>query len=923
MAKQKKKSLKKQTLVVYYRDLENKEIQHRGNLALQMAVQNLDKAIDDIFWGCRSQEDQLDKGIDFEYELTDKKTRKTLLVLKIQNKGTNGGVEVLKTTKQKGKISFPIKVKHVRYYRYEINLPVIFTVCDLKTNKVYWHPIQLDDQIDQRAEEAENNNQESTTLYIDPKRYLRKESAERFLQEIKESDDQQRERLRERPLHKAFEKPEAPFIDRSKHILDQLYDFLNAYGENFRHVPIAILKKQYPFKSSKDFYPFREDFRLSTDNTALIELTQQLEFEDHKTVKLKNPDFFTGVKNAKKKAQYVFTALSNNLVFDITDKNNHKSVHTHLRHRGSLGTSADDYYEALDYTGVLTSLRSKDLTVREQMSKAYVHYRLCNFVKAGQLFEIISKTASDNPGLNFICQFNLNKLARFIRSRYDEKEKKELFERWLSIDLAALAKKHKVPFVELLDALATSNFYRDIRYELDEVNKKISNHYHSQLGGGWTSQKSLNNLLSIFADLDQLLEMDYLVFNHFSDFLQVFEDFAESLFALHAMNDEQPGKLGAFIDWMVHRLVFNGTPSMLVRLFNKYHLKQIKYNTSETPMQFHKLARNILTLPRNFRERMNAVCENVFDDFWRSYNNQFGNIMVLMGLLELDEKFVNEIAVKLLKYLRREDVLFPVQYEHITTFLEHKRKLISPANRLAFLRSTFTNKKTHFRDWFEMLMMLVNADGNGFVLQHDDFSSLNGILFDKCKVCEQQHDLELLPQLWKVLNDPGQKAVVASQITKVLEGEFNDDFVYYGVLMDAVEMREEWKQRFIEMAMPRPNRVTFKSMFGGEPDMHIYSLDILINLGLKLGWDFTDPAFASLRGIHDYYDWLLDMEAFDYAKFKPRWLKEYGTYYYYESFRKHPNIRKKLEEYLDGNYDPQMLRVYFILYKENTDKLKY
>ncbi len=918
MAKQKRNTKKAAPKKVFYKDMENKKIQRRGNRALEEAIDNLDKVFEDFYWTPRPQEDQNDKGIDFEYELTDKQSRKTLIIFKIQNKGTAEGMEVLRTTQNKGLISFPIKTRHVHYYRNELNLPVLFTVCDLKAGKVYWHSIQLDDLIDQRSEEAEKKGQEYTTIYLHPDNYLSNESAKKFVQDIKDSGDQQVERLREKPIHEVFEKPEKPFIDRNKHILDQLYDFIKLYNDNFRHIPISILKKHYPFKNSESFYPLRDEFKLSTDNAALIELTQQLEFKDHQTVALKDPAFFEGVTNAEEKAQFVFTALSVNLIFDIADRNLHKSIHTHLRYQGSLGTAADEHYETFDYGGVLSSMRKRDVTVRERMSKAYLHYRLGNFVKAGQLFEEISTSAlkSNNQGLYFICQFNMNKLARFIRSRYDDPDKKAMAQRWLSIDLAALARKNKLPFVDLLDDLATSNFYRDIRYELDEVVTKIDNHYHSQLGGGWTSQKSIYSLLTTFADLDQLLEMDYLVFNRFSDFQQVFEPFAESLFALHAMNDEQPGKLGAFDDWMLHRLILLGSPKFIIRCFNKYHFQQIKYKTSDPSIQFAKLVRNVLTLPRNFKKRINAVCENIFDEFWNSYNDQFGNIMVLMGLVELDEGFVNEVADKLIKFLQKEDVIFPVKYDHITTFLEQKKKMISQKNRLKFLRLTFTSKKTHSRDWFEMLLNLLNAEQEGFVLQASDFSSLTAILFDKCPVCGQQHDVELLPNLWSALKDTAQKVVVTHQIHKILVKEFNAELVYYSVIMDAIPMKEEWRQRFIELAKPRPNRVTFKSMFGGESDMHLYALDILINIGFKLGWDFTSPDFDSLRGIHDYYDWLLNMESFDYARFNPRWVKEYGTYYYYNEFRKYPVIREKLVAYLNNHHDPQLLRVFFILYKE-------
>lgn len=94
---------------------------------------------------------------------------------------------------------------------------------------------------------------------------------------------------------------------------------------------------------------------------------------------------------------------------------------------------------------------------------------------------------------------------------------------------------------------------------------------------------------------------------------------------------------------------------------------------------------------------------------------------------------------------------------------------------------------------------------------------------------------------------------------------------------------------------------------------------MLINVGFKEGWDFADPMFDRFRGLHYYYDWLLDMTHFDYTKFNPRWLKDYGTYYYFREFRKHDLIKAKLTDYLNQVRDLELERLYFDLYKPNEE----
>lgn len=54
------------------------EAQEAGNNLLRTTISNLRQSLIDILWIPRSQEDQSDKGIDFEYQLEDKITGKQI-----------------------------------------------------------------------------------------------------------------------------------------------------------------------------------------------------------------------------------------------------------------------------------------------------------------------------------------------------------------------------------------------------------------------------------------------------------------------------------------------------------------------------------------------------------------------------------------------------------------------------------------------------------------------------------------------------------------------------------------------------------------------------------------------------------------------------------------------------------------------------
>lgn len=58
-----------------------------------------------LYWSKRNEEDQRDKGIDYQYEVEDMESRGTIAMFKVQNKGCSKRMKVLKTTEKTNKIN--------------------------------------------------------------------------------------------------------------------------------------------------------------------------------------------------------------------------------------------------------------------------------------------------------------------------------------------------------------------------------------------------------------------------------------------------------------------------------------------------------------------------------------------------------------------------------------------------------------------------------------------------------------------------------------------------------------------------------------------------------------------------------------------------------------------------------------------------
>ena len=99
---------------------------------------------------------QQDRGIDYIFEFVDKSRKETVQRVSIQNKGSLDPKEFRlinnKTQGIENKISWQLKLRNVKHFYYEINEPLLLILCDLFEKKIYWHPIQIDKEIERRIE---------------------------------------------------------------------------------------------------------------------------------------------------------------------------------------------------------------------------------------------------------------------------------------------------------------------------------------------------------------------------------------------------------------------------------------------------------------------------------------------------------------------------------------------------------------------------------------------------------------------------------------------------------------------------------------------------------------------------------------------------------------------------------------------------
>lgn len=883
------------------------EVQEAGNLLLRTTISDLRNTLTDIFWIPRSEEDQNDKGIDFQYELENKLTGESLHIFKIQNKGTETNLTPLKGTDYKGYISFQLKLRNAIYYRREIPVALIFTVSDVKSGKVFWHSVQLDDEIDERIENAIKGKTKSVQIYIDPKNVLNKDNVERFLKDVHDSYCQQVDRFKLYASDSKFFSISASNaqVDKSKPIIEQLNDVFKSVFNNLNIVPIHLLKNIYPLKKADDFYTYYSLFTLTTDNDELFELFESLKIENGK-VSTTNNKFKKGVKESNKKLKYILEKLSGHLIFNVQHKKSHKTVNIRYSHEKSC-TCTRCSFGRLNYEATFNGLLKRPKKIEDKMLLAYMHYELGNFVESTKLFEDIANHAKKNKQVvrYTISQFNLSKLYVFIRNNYwGENSQPELIKRLKIIETDKLyCEFKKDENKKLLDWILNSKFYSSKREEISKTVNKIKDHYHTQLKGGWSSNSHIWSLINDYAEIETFLNGNFIIYDRFSEYQELTDTFIEGLIISHSMNENQSSRLEHFDDWLLLRIVFNGNAERILKLFYRYELKSIKYKpTSKKGNTFIDIVNNHLTNYQNILSAFEKSCEKSNSVFWEKYNSIFCNFMTLVSISDIDSSAINAIAKNLLKYLNETNFINHLSIKYVRLFIIRKGQFIDKNDLYGFLNLFVTNGKFHENDFIESVTAQIKKHHRELILDETTLKELLFIAFDKCKICNHKHSPEFLPSIYNATNSEN-KQKIKTRIEDELKNQFNSNLYYMSAIYGVFNGEDDFFDLFIESAKPKSKTASFKSVFSGSEDNRLPQVNMLVNLCFKNDIDLSQSKFDAFRIFDDYYLWLLDLENFDYIKFNPKWATEYQTKYYLEQFRKFPIIKEKALEYLKNNSD--------------------
>lgn len=888
-----------------------KEAQEEGNQLLLTEFIKIRKAFPELNFNIRSEEDQNDKGIDFQFELIDKIRGKTFDLIKIQNKGTYEVLKPLVTTENKGLISFQLSVKHARYYRQQIPLALIFTICDISSQKVYWHPIQLDDSIDLRAQEAELRETESIQIYIDPKKSLTPETFRSLLLDVENSYQEQNSRFLEFRKNPILDLEAELKFESSKTLLDQLYDHVVQLYKELRFVPIHILTRNYPFRKAQSFISYYSNFSVITDNEELFEFLESVEATENGKVEYKNLEFIKGVENHEEKTKTILKKLTENQIYSVTLSKGRKSAQIKFKYDYSCLCIACQF-SRINIKRLFQELVNEPDDLQECMQHAYTHYQLGNYVQAATLFQKIAGKAKKQERyiIYYITQFNLLKLGRFIINNCWDEEHQKLGKKLSEINLDRIShlsgeKRNKA----LFSWIKEQRFFYEFQYEINTISSKIRDDYQAHLNGGWSSNDSIHDLISSYGQLHSFVNGNYIIYDQFSEYTALTDAFTEGLFASYAMKKADDRNIKKFNAWMIEMLFFHGNHTTIKRYYNNYLLKPVYFERNKNGYSFFRLIENLLLNNQDIKRIAKKHIADETYQFRNKYQSIFCNALCLASILQLSDEEANRIGRWLITCLSNSELYTHECYQQLKYYFHRRSKQLSAEILAKMLYLTL--EKTYLQD-VELLEILAAALSKRTQQLDLDVVKQKSLLKISFK-SSSERNFEFGVYFYSLATDSF-KRKIKGLIVKTLEQNFSPHKYYIAAIFDILPINSAFFNLFISSSLPKKDALNIRSSFFGREDNRYPLLDMLINLCFKNDVKLTEISNLNFIGVSDYYDWLLDMEGFNYQKFDVKWLALYTTKYYFNEFRKYDIIKTKLSGYLLSARDPQLERVYVDLY---------
>ncbi len=889
-----------------------------------------------------------EKGIDYIFEIEDriydtelKVNLETNPIFYIQNKGTLKVNPQLKGTINKGLIPFQLdKISHIKYFCYELDYPLIITLVDIDKKAIYWLPIQLELEkyskaYNKKLNELNNKTKKTNSIqiYFDPNKCIlknneiNKDSIEEFFNDVNASRFFLANRIKDSltysnnkilnydkfsKLSQHIESSRLLYLNNE--ILDSIYNLFNKIiFDEISFIPPHIITKY--FLSIYLANVFYDDFKLTIKDDKIRVFFNSFQIENQNNI-------IADTEIENEKLEFILSKLTNNLFFYISTDNQQIDI------RFNKHSDCDCVrckYENYDFVNINFQIeKSEENDLDKLILKAYINYKVGNYDTSLLIFIKALDLAKQDEKLIkvFFIKTNILRLKQLLRNRnfgaqIDESRYLDFNSINLDSDLCSMLTH---PHIETLKWLHSGRFNSDAFRNISDLSKKLREHYKNSISNGYGYNNHINSIYHSFLNYDLFLQNNCIIFDCFNEYNEIIELFIEGLYASHAITSERNSKLDGFNDYLLKILLNNSNTDILIKLFREYKLQELNYITDEE-INDKRIHNSILKLISNFSSisELKSNLDSDNDKFSTHYRNKVYNGIVLSAQLNFEDEISVTLFKEIINLIQSNNVNLHSKY--IAYFVSKKNRILSDELLINFLNVCLSNPFLKDSRSFEDIIYAIHLGKR--TLNFNDIVRENIITFlayDSKKEI-YKFDTDILVDFY-IISDKVTQVKIREICKSLIISSFNKDFYQLCVVLDVLEYEENLIDKFISVSFPKLiQEIQGRPVYENIGLNNNSNLDNLFNILFKYDINTNDAKFDFINAFNLYYQWLKDLEGFDYIKFDPKWITLHTTKYYFKAFYNSFELKNNLENYIQSDAsqnDQEVMNSYLNIYVRKT-----
>ncbi|WP_433631522.1 DUF4365 domain-containing protein [Chryseobacterium cucumeris] len=849
-----------------------------------------------------------DNGTDFYFDVTNEK-EEHIFFFRNQNKGTYSDLPIIKSKEDLnfGKISHSISLRNAINYYAEFDEAIIFTLCDLKTDIIYWYDIQNDTTLKERILKQQNDGVDSIQIYIPTENILNEESFEVFLKEINFSKINQirKKNILGGNIEADYSKTKTDTEDQ--HIIDKINYTLKLF-DGIKVLPTKIISQLYPFRGTEN-NTFIREFELYTDNEEFFDFMSSLSLIDDE-LEIESKQIL--VENQNEKLRKIVSFFQVNHIQHIRwkGKNPKGQICVHnLYHYGKCECERCNLERLnIKKTNILLKEELEENGNYEILRRGYTYYLLGDYKNSADIFLSVYNESDrvNNPIIYTVSTYNLTRLKRLIKFNYYEDDREVILEKLSSIDFdidEPFINRNAPYFLDVFKGIKESRFFDDIGNEVENSFKEIQKLSFNDKFGGWTSENGYYKLKSTFLRFTTYLEHNFIIFNHYSEFKDLSKKVLESIFALYTLKNPMTDKYEEF-DWSILEMwIFSVEIDYSKYLLNKYNIKKIKIDDN-----YFKIL-----------DRLNELIENLINsnEYINDLTNWFSpmridyilrKIVLITSFLDVDFKEKERIILNVISLSKILEDKHIIPYDELVNFVEKNEDDISKDLVKDIIDLFFFDE--HKRFGFGRILNIYSEKSSQNEIENLIKTVLKIEDLEQIEINLDNRYLGKLFYSFTYLNND-LKIQIKNKIIEILNENFDDKLYNLAVIYDIINFSYDFFEKFISTIPDMSNIGNNRHPFRSEENIRLTQT---INLIFKYNIEIDDKLKSLVSKSHpnyfEYYSWLMNIDNYDYSKFNPYWILENQTVHFFTRFKKSQKLKEELSKCLKENYIEGVAKIY-------------